>query len=56
MDCWINFAKSGNPNHQGIPKWSTYNSETRTTMVFDRKTEAVNDPLPKTRKLWDGVV
>ena len=56
MDCWINFAKSGNPNHRGIPKWSTYNSETRTTMVFDGKTEAVNDPLPKTRKLWDGVV
>jgi para-nitrobenzyl esterase len=56
MDCWINFAKSGNPNHPGIPKWPTYTSKTRPTMIFDKKTEIINDPLSKTRSLWDGVI
>ena len=56
MDCWINFAKSGNPNHQGIPKWLTYNSKTRPTMIFDKKIELVNDPFSETRILWEGVI
>ncbi|MHA2260545.1 MAG: carboxylesterase/lipase family protein [Promethearchaeota archaeon] len=56
MDCWINFAKSGNPNHQGIPQWPKYNLETRPTMIFDKKTEVMNDPLPHTRIIWDGII
>lgn len=56
IDCWISFAKSGNPNHQGIPKWPVYTSETRPTMIFDKKIEVVNDPMSKTRILWDGVI
>jgi para-nitrobenzyl esterase len=55
MDCWINFAKSGNPNHQGIPKWPVYNPKTRATMIFDKKTEVVIDPLSNARSIWDGV-
>lgn len=56
MDCWINFAKLGNPNHQGVPKWPKYNLKTRPTMIFDKKIEVVNDPLSKTRIIWDGVI
>jgi len=55
MDCWINFAKLGNPNHQGIPKWPVYNPKTRATMIFDKKTEVVIDPLSNARSIWDGV-
>ena len=56
MDCWVSFAKSGNPNHKGIPKWPAYNPKTRATMVFDKKIEVMNDPLSNTRNLWNGVI
>lgn len=32
---WINFAKTGNPNHKGIPTWATYNATNTATMHFD---------------------
>ncbi|AYQ31932.1 carboxylesterase/lipase family protein [Runella sp. SP2] len=34
---WINFAKTGNPNHAGLPKWDAYTAEKGTTMFFDNK-------------------
>ncbi len=36
---WINFAKSGNPNHSGLPEWPTYTSENTATMHFDTTCE-----------------
>jgi para-nitrobenzyl esterase len=32
---WINFAKSGNPNHKGLPTWPAYTSANTSTMHFD---------------------
>lgn len=32
---WINFAKVGNPNHQGLPVWPTYNATNTATMHLD---------------------
>ncbi len=32
---WINFAKTGNPNHKGLPIWPAYNSLNTATMHFD---------------------
>lgn len=37
---WINFARSGNPNHAGIPQWKRFDPSTKTTMVFDDTCEA----------------
>lgn len=37
---WINFARSGNPNHDGIPQWRRFDPSTRTTMVFDNTCDA----------------
>jgi para-nitrobenzyl esterase len=34
---WINFAKTGNPNHKGLPNWPTYNAQNTATMHFDNK-------------------
>ena len=32
---WINFAKSGNPNAPGLPKWPAYTPEGGATMMFN---------------------
>jgi para-nitrobenzyl esterase len=32
---WLNFAKTGNPNYAGLPKWETYSAEKGATMFFD---------------------
>jgi para-nitrobenzyl esterase len=32
---WVNFARTGNPNHAGLPDWPTYTPEKRATMVFN---------------------
>ncbi|NAS12225.1 carboxylesterase/lipase family protein [Poritiphilus flavus] len=32
---WLNFAKTGDPNHDGLPEWPAYNSENTATMYFD---------------------
>jgi para-nitrobenzyl esterase len=32
---WISFARSGNPNAPGLPKWPAYTPENGTLMIFD---------------------
>ncbi|MFP4511484.1 MAG: carboxylesterase/lipase family protein [Acidimicrobiales bacterium] len=32
---WIAFARSGDPNHAGIPDWPSYRTEEPATMLFD---------------------
>lgn len=36
---WINFAKTGNPNHSGLPEWPAYNGTDTSTMHFDNTCE-----------------
>lgn len=35
--CWANFARTGNPNAEGLPEWEPFNSETMPTMIFDNE-------------------
>jgi len=51
-DAWIQFARSGNPNHKGLPNWPAYTTDQRATMVFDTTSKVVNDPGTEGRKLW----
>jgi para-nitrobenzyl esterase len=46
---WVAFARTGNPNHAGLPTWRPYSPAGRSTLVFDRKTRLVNDPLREER-------
>jgi para-nitrobenzyl esterase len=41
---WTNFARTGNPNHNGLPHWPTYTAEPRATMYFDAPCKVRNDP------------
>jgi len=34
-DAWINFAKTGNPNHDGMVEWPAYTNEEGATMIFE---------------------
>jgi para-nitrobenzyl esterase len=44
------FAKTGNPNHAGIPQWPAFDPTRRATMVFDTQTAVVNDPYGEERR------
>lgn len=55
MDAWIAFAHSGNPNHDGIPNWPSYDIEKRSTMLMDHKFQVVEKYLDKERAAWDGI-
>ncbi len=43
-EAWIHFARTGNPNHPGIPHWTEFHPDSVPTMIFDNKTEAVDFP------------
>ena len=52
QDAWIAFAKTGNPNHSGIPTWPRYDSDRRATMLFDQQCKVVEDPGKEERLFW----
>ncbi len=47
---WAAFARSGNPNHKGLPKWPRFTGDERATMIFDKECKVVNDPHGEERK------
>jgi para-nitrobenzyl esterase len=52
---FIEFARTGNPNHTSIPSWTPYELEKRSTMVFDATSQLVDDPRGEERKLFAAV-
>ena len=47
---WAAFARSGNPNHKGLPQWAKFDLDQRATMIFDKECRVVNDPHGAERK------
>ena len=41
---WASFARTGNPNHSGMPHWPAYTAATRATMYFDTPCAVRNNP------------
>ena len=55
QQAWIHFARSGDPNHDGLPHWPRYDQKSRATMQFGLDSKVVDDPLSAQRASWDGV-
>jgi len=56
MDAWIAFARSGNPNYDGIPKWPSYDIEKRSTMLIDHEFKVAEKFLDKERAAWEDII
>jgi para-nitrobenzyl esterase len=52
---WLAFARTGNPNHPGIPRWPTYDKVKRATMIFNTECRVENDPRAEERAAWDDI-
>jgi len=56
MDAWIAFARTGNPNHKGIPELTAYDKGKRATILFDKEVTIEEDPYGIERKAWEGIL
>jgi para-nitrobenzyl esterase len=54
-EAWIAFARSGKPNHPGIPQWDPYAMDKRNTMLFDVQCHQEVDPAREELDAWEGV-
>ena len=48
---WVAFARTGTPNHPGIPTWTPFSLTGRETMMFGNDTRAQADPYRAERLL-----
>jgi len=55
QQAWIQFARSGDPNHPGLPHWPRYDRTRRATMQLGLDSKVEEDPLAAQRRSWDGV-
>ena len=52
-EAWATFARSGDPNHPGIPKWEPYSVDNRATMLFDVPCKVEVDPAREELDAWE---
>jgi para-nitrobenzyl esterase len=53
-EAWSAFARKGDPNHPGIPKWVPYTAKNRATMLFDVPCRIEIDPYREELDAWKG--
>ncbi len=55
-EAWLAFARSGDPNHDGLAPWPAYQPPERATMMFARGgSYTEDDPSAPARQLWDRI-
>jgi para-nitrobenzyl esterase len=58
INAWTNFAKTGDPNGEGVPAWAPYDPTSRPTLVWSNDADGtiesmtVSDPDPTRREAW----
>jgi para-nitrobenzyl esterase len=53
---WVSFARTGNPNTSGLPKWPGYSAASRDTMLFNNDSRVVRDPDREPRLVMEQVL
>jgi para-nitrobenzyl esterase len=53
---WVSFARTGNPNTSGLPKWPAYSATSRDTMLFNNDSRVVQDPDREPRLVMEHVL
>jgi para-nitrobenzyl esterase len=48
---WAQLARTGNPNHKGLPIWPAYTADKRAVMIFDAPCRVENDPTGEVRQI-----
>ncbi|MEK6287727.1 MAG: carboxylesterase/lipase family protein [Acidobacteriota bacterium] len=48
---WAQLARTGNPNHKGLPNWPAYTTDKRAVMIFDAPCRVENDPTGEVRQI-----
>jgi para-nitrobenzyl esterase len=51
-DAWTRFARNGDPNGAGLPRWPRYGTEQHATMEFGVHTDVALDPYGAERRAW----
>ncbi|MDR2809936.1 MAG: carboxylesterase family protein [Tannerellaceae bacterium] len=49
---WINFARTGNPNGEGLPQWKAFDAASPEIIEFDSETKAAPLPFENELKFW----
>jgi para-nitrobenzyl esterase len=52
QDSFVAFARTGDPNHAGLPTWPRYTPAHRSTMLFDTVSRTADDPRRWQRELF----
>ena len=55
MTTWLTFAKTGNPNWDGLPDWPRYDAETRAVMSLGLTPRVERDPGAAERVFWQSL-
>ncbi|TPW01698.1 MAG: para-nitrobenzyl esterase [bacterium] len=54
-DALLAFARTGDPNHAGLPPWTPYSLERRETMVMDLPPRMADDPRGDERRFFGRI-
>src|SRR5690606_21928072 len=53
---WRSFAATGDPNHEGLPRWPQYSRKRHETMIFDTPCRTEDNPLAERLAIWETII